>query len=163
MVVAVASLLALTAAIVAEGHTASSSSEQEKSASYKNMQLLAQDTLDGFGNGGEGFAMKLTESGRRILYVAHEEGPKCFSVLDVTQPSSPELLSQIEVPYENVRCNSLDLSGDTLAGSDCQDDEAEIRMPTSERFLAVLSNLKKEKADLFDLAPKVSTWYIFNS
>ena len=41
--------------------------------------------------------------------------------------------------------------------SGCQDDEAEIRMPTSERFLAVLSNLKKEKADLFDLADKVST------
>ena len=115
MTIAVASLLALTAVVAAEGHTASSSSEQEKSASYKNMRLLAQDTLGGFGNGGEGFAMRLTESGRRILYVAHEEGPKCFSVLDVTRPSSPELLSQIDVPNENVRCNSLDLSGDTLA------------------------------------------------
>ena len=67
MTIAVASLLALTAVVAAEGHTASSSSEQEKSASYKNMRLLAQDTLGGFGNSGEGFAMRLTESGRRIL------------------------------------------------------------------------------------------------
>jgi hypothetical protein len=33
-------------------------------------------------SGGEGFAMKLTRDGRRLLYVAHESAPHCFSIVD---------------------------------------------------------------------------------
>jgi hypothetical protein len=82
-----------------------------------NMKLLGHHDLggrDGAGKGGEGFAMTTTEDGRRIMYVAQESGPGCFSVVDVTDPSSPELVAQFDVPNPDVRCNSLDLSGDIL-------------------------------------------------
>jgi hypothetical protein len=59
--------------------------------------------------------MKEASDGRRILYVAHESAPKCLSVLDVTDPTQPQLLMQTEVEATHVRCNSLDVSANTLA------------------------------------------------
>lgn len=80
----------------------------------KAMRVIAQNDLGGNGNGGEGFGEVKTDDGRRILYVAHESGPICFSVVDVTKATDPVLLSQTDVPDENTRCNSLDVSGHLL-------------------------------------------------
>lgn len=80
----------------------------------KNMRLLAHDELNGFGKGGEGFALQKLPGGRRILYIAHESGPKDFSVVDVTSPSTPRVIMQTDLPHENVRSNSLALIGDIL-------------------------------------------------
>ncbi len=66
-------------------------------------------------SGGEGFAMKLTRDGRRILYVAHESPPHCFSIFDVTDPAHPRTLRVVDTVAPNVRCNSLDVSGNVLA------------------------------------------------
>ena len=66
-------------------------------------------------SGGEGFAMKLTRDGRRVLYVAHESGPHCFTVFDVTDPARPRTLRVVDTVSPDVRCNSLDVSGNVLA------------------------------------------------
>jgi len=81
---------------------------------YKRMKLLGQSNLDGFGNGGEGFGLKKLPDGRRILFVAHESPPKDFSVLDVTNPSEPKVVQQINLPHPKIRSNSLALVGDLL-------------------------------------------------
>ena len=41
------------------------------SAESLNMRLLSQNTLDGFGNVGEGIAVQIANDGRRILWLAH--------------------------------------------------------------------------------------------
>ncbi len=79
-----------------------------------NMRLISQSDLGGFGNGGEGLALQATSDGRRILYVAHESGPKDFTALDVTAPSEPIIVAQTEVPNDRVRSNSLDMVDDLL-------------------------------------------------
>jgi hypothetical protein len=81
------------------------------------MRVIAHNDLGGgdLGKGGEGFGEALTADGHRILYVANESGPVCFSVVDVTDPERPALLSRVNVPNANVRCNSLDVSGHLLA------------------------------------------------
>jgi len=76
------------------------------------MRLLGQHDLGGRGNCGEGTAL-LEHGGRRYLYLAHEQGPANFSVLDVTDPAAPELLTQTTLPHGDVRSNSLAL-GDGL-------------------------------------------------
>jgi hypothetical protein len=78
---------------------------------YKNIKLVSQ--IPEIGNGGEGLAMKLTKSGKRIMYVANESGPKCFSVVDVTDPKQPKVIKQFDVPSP-AHCNSLDVSGNLL-------------------------------------------------
>ncbi len=83
-------------------------------AQAKNLKLISQSTLGGFGNGGEGLALQAAPGGRRILYVAHESGPKDFTAVDVTDPASPRVVVQTEVAHEKVRSNSLDLVGDLL-------------------------------------------------
>ena len=80
----------------------------------KNIQLIAHHDLDGFGNGGEGMALQATGDGRRILYIAHESGPKDFTGVDVTDPRNPQLVVQTELPNGEVRSNSLDLVDDIL-------------------------------------------------
>ena len=70
------------------------------------MRFLGQHDLDGHGNCGEGTAL-LEQGGRRYLYLAHEQGPVNFSVLDVTDPRAPELLTQTMLPHGDVRSNSL--------------------------------------------------------
>lgn len=103
--VALAAFVTGTAVAPAAGHT--QRSVQERHA----MRVIAQNDLGGHGNGGEGFGEVKTADGRRILYVAHESGPRCFSVVDVTEPTRPTLLSQTDVPSADTRCNSLDVSG----------------------------------------------------
>jgi hypothetical protein len=70
------------------------------------MRLLGQHDLGGHGNCGEGTAL-LCRGGKRYLYLAHEDGPENFSVLDVTDPTEPRLLAQTTLPHHNVRSNSL--------------------------------------------------------
>ncbi|MQA95282.1 MAG: hypothetical protein GEV11_11785 [Streptosporangiales bacterium] len=111
-------LLAALAAAVATAPAANAAPAAPAAApdvaEQKNMKLIATNDLAGNGNLGEGFTEILTRDGRRILYAAHESGPVCFSVLDVTRPNRPRLLLQENVPHDNTRCNSLDRNGDTL-------------------------------------------------
>jgi hypothetical protein len=79
----------------------------------RNMRLLGRETLGGFGNGGEGLAMHLAR-GRRMLFIAHESAPINFSVVDVTDPGAPRLVTQVRLPHERVRSNSLSAHGDLL-------------------------------------------------
>lgn len=79
-----------------------------------NLRLLAHHDLGGAPNAGEGIAIKVTRDGRRIMYIAYENPPMAFSILDVTDPSRPELVWQLPLPHNEVRGNSLALRGDTL-------------------------------------------------
>ena len=80
----------------------------------RNMRLLAQHPLDGFGNCGEGMAIQLTRDRRRVLWIAHESAPKNVTAVDVTNPRKPTVLVQTALPHERMRSNSLDLVGDLL-------------------------------------------------
>lgn len=80
----------------------------------KNMRLLAQNDLGGFGNGGEGLALHV-KNGRRTLYIAHESAPKNFTAVDVTDPRAPKVIAQTDLPHHRVRSNSLSIAGDLLA------------------------------------------------
>ncbi len=77
------------------------------------MRLLGQHDLGGRGNCGEGTAL-LCRAGRRYLYLAHESGPANFSVVEVTDPAMPRLLTQTTVPHRGVRSNSLAVADDLL-------------------------------------------------
>ena len=81
----------------------------------RNMKLLAQNTLGGFGGIGEGMGMQKTRDGRRIMWLAHEHAPKNFSGVDVTDPRQPKLIVQTDLPHMKVRANSLEITGDILA------------------------------------------------
>jgi len=80
----------------------------------KNLRLIGHNTLGAGPNAGEGLAMKITPSGRRLFYVAHENPPMAMSILDVTDPTKPEIVYQAEVPHDGIRGNSLSIHGDTL-------------------------------------------------
>ena len=78
------------------------------------MQIIGRSDLNGFGKGGEGLALKQYAGGQRVLYLAHESGPMCISVIDVTHPEQPTIITQIKVEAPYIRCNSLGLAGNTL-------------------------------------------------
>ena len=80
----------------------------------KKMRLIGQNTLNDFGNGGEGLSLKKLHDGRRVLFVAHEGPPKDFTILDVTDPTLPKVIVQIDLPHNRIRSNSLALVGDIL-------------------------------------------------
>src|SRR4026208_1916886 len=80
-----------------------------------NRKLLAQHELDGFGGIGEGCNMQMAKDGRRILWLAHEQAPKNFTGVDVTDPRAPKVIVQTEPPPAKMRSNSLDVFGDILA------------------------------------------------
>lgn len=80
-----------------------------------NFQLLSHHELNGFGIIGEGMAIQLAKDGRRILWLAHESGPKNFSGVDVTDPRQPRVVVQTELPGPFMRSNSLELVGDVMA------------------------------------------------
>ena len=82
-------------------------------AESKGMTLLGHHDLAGHGTCGEGTAM-LACHGRKYLYVANEKGPVNFSVVDVTDPRAPRLLTQTSLPHDGVRSNSLALADDVL-------------------------------------------------
>jgi hypothetical protein len=79
------------------------------------MRIVGHSDLSGRGNGGEGLALREYPGGRRILFLAHEAGPICFSVVDVTDVANPRVVTQVETVSPEIRCNSLGLSGTTLA------------------------------------------------
>ena len=79
-----------------------------------NMTLLAHHELAGFGGLGEGMGLQLLPDGRRILWLAHEAAPKNFSGVDVTDPRSPKLIVQTDLPHMRLRSNSLDVCGHIL-------------------------------------------------
>lgn len=83
--------------------------------SANNMQIIGHSDLNGAGKGGEGLALRQYPDGRRILFLAHESPPMCVSILDVTKPEDPKVITQIPIDGPNLRCNSLGLSGTTLA------------------------------------------------
>jgi hypothetical protein len=80
----------------------------------RNMKLVGHSTLNGFGNGGEGISLKTLPGGRRILFIAHEGPPKDFTVLDVTDPSNPKVVTQVDLPHNRIRSNSLALVDDLM-------------------------------------------------
>src|SRR5262249_12982983 len=78
-----------------------------------NLRLVGHSSLNGAGKGGEGLALQ-RHGETTILFLAHESAPQCFSVVDVTSPKKPEVLTQVPVEADFVRCNSLGLSGNVL-------------------------------------------------
>jgi hypothetical protein len=80
----------------------------------RNMRLLAQNDLGGFGNVGEGMVIQLARDGRRVLWLAHESAPKNVTAVDVTDPRKPSVILQTDLPHGDMRSNSLDLAGDLL-------------------------------------------------
>ena len=84
-------------------------------AESKNMKLIAQNTLVGFGGMGEGMSMQVAGDGRRILWLAHESAPKNFTGVDVSDPNNPEVVVQTELPHMDMRSNSLEVTGDIMA------------------------------------------------
>jgi len=84
-------------------------------AEASNMQIIGHSDLNGAGKGGEGLALRQYPNGQRVLFLAHESAPMCVSVIDVTKPEDPKVITQIPVEAASVRCNSLGLSGTTLA------------------------------------------------
>src|ERR1700689_2815709 len=80
-----------------------------------NMRLLEQHELDGFGGLGEGMSLQLAKDGRRILWLAHESAPKNFTGVDVSDPKNPKVVVQTDLPHKQVRSNSLEVCGDTMA------------------------------------------------
>lgn len=84
-------------------------------AEAKNMKLIAQDTLVGFGGMGEGMSMQVTGDGRRVLWLAHESAPKNFTGVDVTDIKNPKVVVQTDLPHQDMRSNSLEVTGDIMA------------------------------------------------
>jgi len=75
------------------------------------MRFLAHVDMN---SGGEGMAMVISPGNRRILYVAHEAPPKCFMVVDVTDPAAPQVIEDVDAPLPTISCNSLDAAGNVL-------------------------------------------------
>ncbi len=87
----------------------------QSAAESRNMVLVGHSDLNGRGDGGEGLALQQLPDGRRILYLAHEAPQLCVSVVDVTRPEQPRVVTQLPSPAPGVtRCNSLGLSGTVL-------------------------------------------------
>jgi hypothetical protein len=80
----------------------------------RNMKLLGQNDLNGFGNCGEGMVIQLARDNRRVLWLAHETAPKNVTAVDVSDPRKPTVIAQTELPHREMRSNSLDLVGDML-------------------------------------------------
>jgi hypothetical protein len=78
-----------------------------------NVRLVGHSDLNGAGKGGEGLALKKYGS-KKIVFLAHESSPLCFSVIDVTNSAKPVVLKQLPVEADFVRCNSLALNGNNL-------------------------------------------------
>lgn len=78
------------------------------------MRLVGLHDLAGSGECGEGISLQVLPGGRRILYIAHVQAPKDFSVVDVTDPARPRLLHQRDLPHLRMRSNSLTVYEDVL-------------------------------------------------
>ncbi len=80
-----------------------------------NFNLLAHHELNGFGGMGEGMSIQVAKDGRRILWLAHESAPKNFTGVDVSDPRRPRVVVQTDLPHQQMRSNSLEVSGDIMA------------------------------------------------
>src|SRR5690349_13239156 len=80
-----------------------------------NFKLLAQHELDGHGGMGEGMSIQIARDGRRILWLAHESAPKNFTAVDVSDPRTPKVVVQTDLPQPFMRSNSLETAGDIMA------------------------------------------------
>jgi hypothetical protein len=78
------------------------------------MKLIGAHELNGNGNVGEGISVQKTRDGRRFLWVAHESAPTNFTGIDVTDPRTPKVVIQTQLPHSRVRSNSLDVVGDVM-------------------------------------------------
>jgi hypothetical protein len=96
------------------GVLAAQTSDWAKPLEASNLRIIGHSDLNGHGNGGEGLALTEYADGRRILFLAHESSPTCFSVVDVTDPAHPAVVAQVPTVASELRCNSLGLSGRTL-------------------------------------------------
>jgi hypothetical protein len=85
------------------------------SPSISGFRLLANHRLDGFGGMGEGMSVQIAPDRRRILWLAHEGGPKNFTGVDVSDPRDPRLLVQTALPGVRMRSNSLEVVENLLA------------------------------------------------
>lgn len=108
-------------------------------AESKHMRLVAHHDLNARGNGGEGMALQQRADGRRVLYIAHERAPTFLSIVDVSDPQTPQVIRQLSnedavsdietwlkgrgekslqersLPFDvHFRSNSLALVGNTL-------------------------------------------------
>ena len=101
--------------LAAGGATAVNADPIPAVAEASNMQIVGHSDLKGAGKGGEGLALWQYPNGQRVLFLAHESAPMCFTVIDVTKPEDPKVIAQIPVEAVFARCNSLGLSGTTLA------------------------------------------------
>ncbi len=81
----------------------------------KNFKLLAHHLLNGFGGMGEGMSIQIARDGRRILWLAHESAPKNFTGVDVSDPRSPKIVVQTDLPASHMRSNSLETVGNIMA------------------------------------------------
>src|ERR1044071_1062364 len=92
----------------------SASSGAQESISW-NFKQLSHHELNGFGGMGEGMAIQVAPDGRRIIWLAHESAPKNFTGVDVSDPRNPKVVCQTDLPHNDVRSNSLELTGNILA------------------------------------------------
>jgi hypothetical protein len=106
---------ALTTSLLIAGMAAAHADPIPAVASASNMQIIGHSDLNGAGKGGEGLALHQYPDGRRVLFLAHESAPMCISVIDLTKPEDPKVIAQVPVEAAFARCNSLGLSGTTLA------------------------------------------------
>ena len=81
----------------------------------RGLRLLAHDPLGGHGCMGEGVRIQLAGDGRRILWLAHERAPKGITAVDVSDPRAPAVILQTDLSHEEMRTNSLGISGDVMA------------------------------------------------
>jgi hypothetical protein len=79
------------------------------------MKQIAHHTLNGHGGMGEGMSLQLARDGRRVLWLAHESAPKNFTAVDVSDPRSPKVIVQTDLPHAQMRSNSLEVAGDLMA------------------------------------------------
>jgi len=114
----------------------------------RNMRLLSQHLLNGFGNVGEGMAVQLTRDKRRILWLAHESAPKNLTAVDVSNPRKPAVVFQNDLPHERMRSNNLDVVGDLLVVA--YQTSAPGLTPAGFEILDVADPTKPRKVGFFD-------------
>ncbi|HSB72381.1 MAG TPA: hypothetical protein VLT62_23880 [Candidatus Methylomirabilis sp.] len=116
----------------------------------RNLKLIGHSDLGGAPNAGEGMGVKITPDGRRILYIAHENPPMAFSILDVTDPSKPTLLWQLPIPHADARANSLALRNDLLLlAYQCKQPGQE---PAGFQVYDVSNPVKPKEVSFFDVS-----------
>src|SRR5215472_19004405 len=104
----------LAAMACAAAQAAAQTPEALAAADASNMQIIGRSDLNGTGKGGEGLSLTQYPDGKRVLFLAHESAPMCFSAIDVTKPDAPAVIAQVPVEADFLRCNSLGLSGTIL-------------------------------------------------